>query len=225
MNRNVALTALGLIALAALISLAAVLVILWLAWASSPQAPAPAENELPVLFEAPAFTLTNTEGEPVSDDAFEGRVWVANFIFTRCRSICPILTPRMAALQEDLAEMPGGESVRLVSVSVDPANDTPEVLAEYAEQHGADPERWTFLTEERSTLWPLIEDGFKLPVGEMASNPAMPILHSGKLVLVDARGRIRGYYEGVGPESEQDLRQLRRDIASLLEEAGQPAGA
>ena len=160
---------------------------------------------------APEFSLVDQSGEPFDSASLRGRLWVANFVFTRCAGICPMLTARMARLQQRLAEGLGDE-VRLVSFSVDPEHDRPPVLADYAARHRADPARWSFLTGERSRIWDLSTQGFKLAVGERPGDPDEPLFHSAKFVLVDRGGRIRGYYDALEAEGfealERDLRRL-----------------
>lgn len=142
-----------------------------------------------------AFTLTERSGKTVTRDDLLGRPWVAAFIFTRCTGPCPKVTSTMKALQARLA----GTDARLVSFSVDPAWDTPQVLREYAEAAGAEKERWLFLTGDESAIYGLIRQSFLLPVerapiGEAAIG--MHVSHRTQLVTIDKRGRVRGYYEG-----------------------------
>jgi protein SCO1/2 len=173
-----------------------------------------------VLFNAPAFSLTQRDDSTVSLDDLKGKVWVGNFIFTRCAGICPMMTASMASLQQDLRLLDNWDDIRLVSFSVDPGHDTPEVLREYAEQYKADKTHWLFLTGERQTVWRMVADGFKLAVGEVDDNPAMPILHSEKFVLVDQAGHIRGYYDGTEDEQRG---ALVRDLQLLLREGAATA--
>jgi protein SCO1/2 len=123
------------------------------------------------------------------------------------------MTARMAALRR---EVPA--DVRFVSLTVDPAHDTPEVLARYARLAGVGPE-WLFLTGPRDALYGLAIDGFKLGVEELPperrSEGDGPFLHSSHFVLVDALGRVRGYYDSTDAEA---LRRLRRDLAAVLAE-------
>jgi cytochrome oxidase Cu insertion factor (SCO1/SenC/PrrC family) len=161
----------------------------------------------------PAFDLVSQTGAAVRLDDLLGRVWVADFIFTRCASTCPMMNAQM----ERLAQKLGPDApVRMVSFSVDPERDTVERLAEYSEAYSADPERWLFLTGEKQAIRQLIQKGFHLGVDDAApedvAQGAEPILHSTRFVLVDARGTIRGYYNGVEDEA---LLQLVRDIERL----------
>lgn len=152
---------------------------------------------LPVLSEVPDFVLTERSGRSVSRADFEGEVWVADFIFTTCAGPCPLMSRHMARLQDRLGE----RKVRLVSFTVDPERDTPEILAEYAKRYGADPDRWLFLTGEKQALYDMIRKGFLLAIddGSLSADgkPGPGIItHSVKFVLIDGAGRIRGYYSG-----------------------------
>jgi protein SCO1/2 len=164
---------------------------------------------LPVLGQVPEFTLTNRDGRMVRRSDLDGRPWVADFIFTRCPASCPMMTARMKRLNRSL---PSDLPVHLVSISVDPAHDTPPVLQKYAESFAA-PERWLFLTGEREDVRRLCVEGFKLglDMAPMGGGPE-PILHSTRFVLVDGRGDIRGYYEAFDEESTA---KLRRDVLTL----------
>jgi len=173
---------------------------------------------LPVLGTVPEFSLIASSGAPLSQQDLAGTVWVADFIFTRCPGICPILSAQMAKLQAALPRAASGP-VRLVSFSVDPANDTPEALRAYAERFRADSERWWFVTGERQALYSLISDGFHLAVAERPESENTDgqglITHSDRFVLVDRDLRIRGYYFGT---EEASVQQLVRDIAALARE-------
>lgn len=149
----------------------------------------------PQLRQLPPFELVDQNNKPFSLNDLEGHVWVANFIFTRCGSICPLLTRQMAGLQERY-ETYGVDEIKLLSISVDPEYDTPDVLTDYAELHGADPERWTFLTGDLESVRALVLQGFATGMGERAENEVgmMDISHSGFFVIVDPQGWIRGYY-------------------------------
>jgi protein SCO1/2 len=149
----------------------------------------------PVLGTAPAFHMVDQGGRPFGSDELKGQVYVASFFFTRCTSICPKLMYQVRTLQDRL-KSEHQEGIHLVSISVDPENDTPANLASYAENVGADPARWTLLTGEKERLFDILEKGFKVPLGEPMTTPtAIDIAHTGKLVLVDKEGRIRGYYD------------------------------
>ena len=177
-----------------------------------------AESDPPVLGEVPSFQLTERSGQPFGLADLRGSDWIADFVFTRCAGTCPLLSDRMARLQRKL-DVGGQADLRLVSFSVDPAFDTPEVLREYAKRLRASPQGWLFLTGERQALYALIKDGFRLSVAESEDAQADPnemITHSDRFVLVDRRGRIRGYYHGTEDES---VARLLDDLAKLRKEA------
>lgn len=165
----------------------------------------------PVLGQVPEFSLTNRDGRTVRRQDLAGSPWVADFIFSRCPASCPIMTARMAKLNRELPEDLG---VRMVSITVDPDHDTPQVLQRYAQSFSA-PESWLFLTGGKEELFRLSKEGFKLGVEINTETDAIePILHSTRFVLVDGEGRIRGYYDGFDEESmgklEKDLRAITR---------------
>jgi cytochrome oxidase Cu insertion factor (SCO1/SenC/PrrC family) len=161
---------------------------------------------LPVYGQLPAFSLVNRDGRTVRLEDLAGKAWVADFVFTRCPASCPMMSARMARLDRDL---PPDLDARLVSISVDPVHDTPEVLERYARKLQA-PERWLFLTGGRQEIRRLCVEGFKLGL-DMEPPPGTegpePILHSTRFVLVDGEGRIRGYYEAFDEASTEKLRQ------------------
>ncbi len=170
-----------------------------------PGAPAREGGAVSVLGEAPEFALLDQQGDEFRSADLRGKLWVADFVFTRCTSMCPRLTAAMAKLQGELSGKPLWDQVRLVSFSVDPEHDRPDVLAEYAERYQADRAHWTFATGTREEIWGLSVDGFKLPVGSQAGDADQPLFHSDRFVLVDRQGRIRGYYPALEPEGIPSL--------------------
>jgi protein SCO1 len=163
------------------------------------------------LGHVPAFSLRDQHGKTVTDQDLRGSVWVANFVFTRCGTVCPTLTAKFKALQTRLDEL---EGVRFVSISVDPEHDTPEVLKEYAARYAAG-ERWHFLTGPLADIERTVVQGFKVHRGEPTPNELDPslvdIMHGEHFVLVDREGTIRGYYR-----AEQDsLKELEADVHTL----------
>ncbi|MBI4024666.1 MAG: SCO family protein [Verrucomicrobia bacterium] len=171
---------------------------------------------LPVLGRLPAFELIESSGRPFGRADLKGKVWVVDFIFTRCSGPCPVMSRRMAAIQDSMSRE---SDARLVSFSVDPEFDTPQVLAKYAGQFGANPERWIFLTGKYEVIRNLAVESFKVtvdrdapPAGGRSGNE---ILHSTYLILVDRSGRIRGYYDSASSEA---LRRLHHDMSTLLKE-------
>lgn len=150
----------------------------------------------PVLGHVPAWELTDASGAPFGSAELRGQVYIVSFFFTRCPSICPALMRGMARLQEGF-DTRGDEGIRLVSVSVDPERDTPEVLRAYAEANGVHSPRWTLVTGDVGSVRRLVVDGLKTPMGDapVSEGPPIDIAHSGKVVLVDGAGGIRGYYD------------------------------
>lgn len=142
--------------------------------------------QLAILGDIPPFDLIAQNGQPFHSQALAGKIWVADFIYTTCPGPCPRMTSQMREVQDALLRLP---DVRLVSFTVDPANDTPPVLAAYAKTHGAAPSIWYFLTGPVSTLQMLDRDAFKL--GKIDGT----MQHSTRFVLVDGKGKIRGYYD------------------------------
>lgn len=171
----------------------------------APTQAAPADT-LPVLKSLPPFTLTSEKDTPFHAKDLLGQVWVADFIFTSCGGPCPIMTRNMAGVAETLAQYP---DVAFVSISVDPETDSPEVLAKYSEHHGADPERWNFLTGDLEAIQSIAVEGF------MVGSVEDPIIHSTKFCLVDKEGRLRGHYDGT---DEAELDELIAAIHQLREE-------
>jgi len=158
------------------------------------------------------FALTERGGQTVHRADLGGKVWVAAFIFTRCAGPCAQVSRSMADLQRDLAR---NREVVLVSFTVDPEFDTPEILRAYADGYGAVPERWLFLTGPREELYRLIRTSFRLGVERNEGPGAQPgyeVEHSTKLVLVDGKGHIRGYFDSAEPG---ELAELKRRIAFL----------
>lgn len=146
------------------------------------------------------WQLTDETGQPFTSAELKGKVWIASFFFARCPSICPKLMEAQAKLLpqlEDLGDDEGEAPVLLVSITVDPENDTPEVLKAYATKLQAPPGRWKFLTGDRERIKELAIKGFLLGVGDrQAVTPDVyDIVHSGKLALVDQNGDVRGYWD------------------------------
>jgi cytochrome oxidase Cu insertion factor (SCO1/SenC/PrrC family) len=165
---------------------------------------------------APAFSLADQDGRPFASAQLAGKVWVADFIYTRCAASCPTLSAQLAALQKSLQGVPG---VAFVSITVDPRHDRPAVLKRYARDFGADLSNWSFLCGDPDATVALIRGGFKLPVQELqAPEPGgrvVDIPHSSSLALVDRHGLIRAYYEGI---EQASWPKLEAGVRALLEE-------
>ena len=163
-------------------------------------------KELPEIGNIPQFEFTNSDGNTVTLDNLKGKVWVADFIFTTCTMACPMMTGNMNIVHKKFKK---NDNVRLVSISVYPEYDTPEVLKNYASQYDADTEKWLFLTGKEDAVKDVIRDGFK--IGDYEDI----IFHSEKFALVDKKGIIRAYYNGMKSE---DMKQLKKDINVLLKQ-------
>ncbi len=174
------------------------------------------EEPLPVLGSIPAFRFLDQSGAAFELADLLGKVWVGDFVFTRCGSACPRMARTMSALQSELAGRGiGAGDVRFVSFSVDPAYDTPDVLAAFGARYGADPASWSFLTGADGEVVDLSQNGFFLAASQGRSGGAAHS-HSDRFALVDRRGRLRGHYQPTASESE--YQRLRDDILRLLAE-------
>lgn len=167
---------------------------------------------IPVLGTVPEFALTDQGGKPFGTGDLKGKIYVVDLIFTNCAGTCPMLTAEMASLQKSLKKT---NDVHLVSISVDPNNDTPEILADYAKKYNADLTSWHFLTGKVSTIYTVAKDGFKMTVDSVSDDIQNPIVHSERFALVDKQGRIRAFYNGTEPESKE---KLLFDIGDLMRE-------
>lgn len=165
----------------------------------------------PPLRALPDFSLTavTVDGtSPLDLRALRGRVWIADFVYTRCSGPCPLLTANMAALQKKLPK-----SIGLLSFTVDPDHDSPEVLNVYARKFGADAQRWFFVTGDKPGLLKLFRDGFQIAAVESAEAPeGQNVAHTTKFVLIDGDGRLRGYYDG---DDAAALDKLAADASRL----------
>lgn len=186
-----------------------VLAALLLAGCAGP-GPSQPDDDLGVV---PEFTLTERSGAAVQAADLRGHVWVAAFIFTRCAGPCTQVSGSMARLQHELADVP---TLRLVSFTVDPEYDTPEILRRYADRFGADPGRWLFVTGPPEAVYSLIRTGFHLTAeqntGE-ARTPGNEVMHDVRLVVVDAAGHIRGYYDATDAQAVNRLEEKVRRLA------------
>lgn len=181
-------------------------------WSGGADAPGP---PLQIGPNVPEFSLIGADGRTVTKTDLLGRVWLADFIFTRCSGPCPTLSARMQSLQTALLDRP---EVKLVTFTLDPKNDTPSVMADYAKRFHADLNRWWFLTgDDEAAMHNLVENGLKQTV--IPAKDDQPIIHSVYIIVIDKAGRIRSAHDGLDPESK---RLLLRDVKTLLAE---PPGA
>jgi protein SCO1/2 len=166
--------------------------------------------ELPRLGQVPAFALPAHDGGTLTESALRGNVWIADFVFLRCGTTCPLMTASMASLGRTLADAP---SIRFVSFDVDPDHDTVAGLADYAKENGASAPRWTFVHgKDRATIRAISREGFHLGLDDGDASDSEPILHSSRFVLVDTEGAIRGTYDGTDSAA---LETLARDARRL----------
>ena len=180
----------------ALVALAApALLTLWSMWPSPPH-----------LARVPDFTLQDSTGASVSRADLIGAVQVIDLIFTRCPNMCPALSAHMGDLSRDLPATPlGGAPIGMVSITVDPEHDRPEVLATYAAQYTNDTQRWRWLTGERTAIDNLVA-GLQQGLERAPGGGDVPdIRHSLRFILVDPTGSIRGSY----PADQEGLSDLR----------------
>jgi cytochrome oxidase Cu insertion factor (SCO1/SenC/PrrC family) len=170
------------------------------------------EEPLPVIATVPDFSLTEASGRTVSRQDLDGNPWVADLVFTHCAGICPTMSAAMSRLVTNSGDLP---KVRFVSISVDPANDTPEALSAYAERFKADRTRWLFLTGDHDAIRRLAVEGLKLPLADGDPNQGEDaILHSQRFVLVDAQSRVRASYD---VRDQEAMFKLRGDLQRLTE--------
>lgn len=163
-----------------------------------------------------AFRLVERSGKAVTEADLAGKVWIADFVFSRCPSSCPRLTAELRTLQDKLR----GTGVRLVSVSVDPEHDSPEVLARFASRYGADPDRWWFLTGPPADVQALIHDRFLLTAlptdAQDQANGAERIMHDSRFVLVDRGNKVVGYFDSGDEAARKALEAKARRLDRLV---------
>jgi protein SCO1/2/putative membrane protein len=178
---------------------------------------------LPVYGQLPEFEFVERSAAAFGSRDLRGKTWIADFVFTRCTGPCPVMTSKMRELQNAL---PPSVDIKLVSISVDPEHDSPEVLTRYASAYGAQPGRWFFLTGKPEPIYDLARQSFKMTVQRSeqadAEDDGGAIIHSTHFILVDGVGQIRGYYDSEVPES---LGQLRADAVRLATAPGDGANA
>ena len=168
-----------------------------------------ADRPLPTIGPAPDFTLTAQDGAQVSLSRFHGRVAAVTFIYTRCTTKCPMLTPTLSMVQDQLGS-DFGTHIVFFSITLDPVHDTPEALRLYAEAYGANLAGWTFLTGSPDAVRELAE-GY---VVVTLKNPNGEVEHSFLTSIVDRRGFLRVQYVG----AQFDPREFKRDLLSLAKE-------
>ncbi|NBZ96619.1 MAG: SCO family protein [Proteobacteria bacterium] len=166
-------------------------------------------DAMPPIGEIPSFRFTTQEGKVLTKEDLLGKIWVADFVFTRCSGPCPIMTSRMAELAKGLAK---ARDVRLVSITVDPEHDTPAVLSEYSGRMLADPSKWIFLTGPKQEIDDFARKGmFQVLAYDKKGIPT----HSTRFLVIDREGKIRKTRNLDEPELVQ---KLFMDIGDLLRE-------
>ena len=159
----------------------------------------------------PEFILQDQRGVAFGSENLRGKVWIANFIFTRCPTVCPALTERMWEIQHRTRNL--SNTLHMVSFSVDPGFDTPEVLAEYARGYQASTARWSFLTGQYDAVANTVVEGLKVGMPDAPESDILEIFHGTHFVLVDADLEIRGYYASDDEEMED---KILRDAGLLI---------
>jgi len=169
-------------------------------------------SKLPVFHQIQSFALTNQNGRTVTLDSLRGNVWIADVIFTRCAGTCLVLTREMREVQ---AAFPATARLRFISLTADPEFDSSEVLRKYGNHFQADPQRWFFLTGEKSDVYGLAIDQLKFTVvdNERDRKPGEELfLHSQKFVVVDATGHVRTYINGTEPNTVPELIRVTKAL-------------
>lgn len=166
----------------------------------------PPKEALPILGQVKAFKLTNSEGAEFSSSELQGKVWLTNFFFTSCQGICPAT---IAELRKIYRQFDSQEALHFVSISVDAKTDTPQVIKEYAKTHEIESSRWHLLTGDPKEVDRISTESF------MIGTFADPSIHSDRVVLVDKKGQIRGFFSS---RHEEELAALKEGIVELLRE-------
>ena len=161
------------------------------------------------------FSLFDQTGAKVTKEDLLGKPWAACFVFTRCAGQCLHIMAGMQEVSDELKD----DDVRLVTITVDPDYDTPEVFAPYAQGFGADPNRWLFLTGEKQDIYHLIQKSFLLPVEEAAGpdrQPGYEVVHSPDILHVNAKGQVVGRYNGLQESDRKKLvKAMKQEAAEL----------
>lgn len=160
----------------------------------------------------PDFVLTNQHNQTVTAQTFEGKIYITDFFFTTCPTVCPKMMDAMGKLQETFAD---DEDVMFLSHSVTPEVDTPEVLEQYAERYGVVSGKWHLVTGDRSLIYSLGRDHYFVEEDLGKQKTENDFLHTDNFLLIDKNRHIRGIYSGL---SRSDMRRLVADVATLQNE-------
>lgn len=158
------------------------------------------------------FSLTDQNNMVFTSEMLDGKIYVADFFFTTCKSICPKMSTNMQSVYEKFKD---NNQIAFVSYTVNPANDTAEVLKEYASKHGVTTNNWIFLTGDKKQIYDLARKSYLVDASE-GNGDDEDFVHTQNFALVDKKKRIRGYYDGTNP---QDVQKLIAEINILLQEA------
>ena len=159
------------------------------------------------------FSFTNQDGKIISNKDLEGKIYVADFFFTTCPSICPVLTKNMSAIQEEYSN---DDTIKLVSHSVMPWVDTVAVLKEYAINKNITSNKWHLLTGERDEIYELARTSYFADEEFVKTQDKSEFIHTENVLLIDKKGSIRGVYNGTLP---LEIKRLMRHIEILKKEA------
>lgn len=164
------------------------------------------------------FAFTNQNGKTITQDDYKGKIYVADFFFTTCPTICPIMTDNMVWLQDQIKDMP---NVMLLSHSVTPDIDSVPVLKEYAKKKGVIDAKWNLVTGDKKDIYYIARKSY-LAVKTANSSELYDMVHTENFILVDQKGRIRGFYNGTNldknVDGEKNIQQLLEDIKWLREQ-------
>ena len=160
------------------------------------------------------FSLTNQNGKTITQADYEDKIYVADFFFTTCQTICPIMTEHMVQIQRELQDDP---EVQLLSHSVIPEYDTPQILKEYALKKGVDDSKWNLVTGSRKAIFTLARKSYLAVKDVPGTKDDLDMVHTENFMLIDKKKQIRGYYDGT---VDEDIDRLLEDIQILKAEYG-----
>lgn len=171
------------------------------------------------LQDVPSFSFLNQQNDTITNDFYKGKVYVVEFFFSSCTTICPIMNRNMLQVQGAFADQ---ENFGIASITIDPTYDTPEILKAYADRYGANHPNWNFLTGDKTQIFKLSNEGFKLFAAE-DEDEADGFSHSGLFALIDQSGTVRSrkdkhgnplfYYNGL---EQEGIDMLIEDIKKIL---------
>lgn len=174
------------------------------------------ENKIDTYWEIGDFTLTDQYGKPFSSEELEGKIWLANFVFTSCAAECPLLTQQMTLVRRNLGDRP---DIAFVSFSVDPQTDTPQRLLDYSKPYGED-DRWSLLTGDIDSVTELVTKKFLVPLTrdeEKVDPNERVISHSDKMLVIDGKGVVRYFCDGLNQRTVESLTEV---FQVLIQESG-----